>query len=311
MLEILVQFKWQDIDKDDEMNSLDKVVEQMKSISSQTVAQKPVVTNDLPSVALASWMPASKGVVSAMIRVLSRSTPSPSAISAATQNMFDQQLVVVPGTIKIVDHNLGVMTAAVKLAKNTIKYVVVGEPKGFRMVARNVFMDERDSTTWNMVENNGQQVLVRHNQVETDKDLEQLLASVSSASHFVTKEHKMLEAAASAIPTAVGTFLSFVEGQDHLCGFIVDHQHNGNLIGVLTAAAKVHYIGSNNVVQVFDARQLQTQIKVPKVSENLASISTQRPGIDTMIDFYRKIYGENADFFKKFEQELKTYKFAG
>ena len=288
------------------MHVVNSIVANMKQFSSTSAATASAPTSsDLPTVNLISYLPVSKGVAAAMIRVISRQEPSALNIAVATGNLFDQKLKVIPGSIICFNRDLGVMTASCKLTTNMIQKPIYDEnPQGFRSISRNMFMDDVDNSMWKLVENNGNRVLVRNNSVETDEDIETLLSTSSNVTHRSTKEFKLLCSSIPACPK-VGTLLSFAS-EDTCLGFVVDNSVAG-YVGVLTASGEPQYITAQQIVTTYDVKSMN--LNIPQVSESLSSIST-KPSIDTVIAFYRKIFGYNKEFMDAFEKEIRGHRFA-
>ena len=295
---------------------VEKMEQQVQAANTAGLHAKgsPDVDGELPQVSISSYSMPVNGVASVMFKVLGKA-PSALGVSVAAGNLFDQNIRVIPGTIKLIDSGFGVHSMSAKVCANNVKVAVpdhAKEPNNFRCIARNLFMDARDDSTWKMVDmEDGSRVLVRDNVVETDADLESLLSSSSSVTHHFTKENRTLQAQASGFKQGakVGQPISFVNHQKQsVFGFVVVPDHNGK-IGVLSnGQAAPEYVSRCAIVKVLDEQQVASQLKFPELSVSMQSVSAD-PGIDTLVAYYRKLYGMNSDYFKQIEQQIQSYTF--
>lgn len=277
---------------------------------------EPTTSNsELPQLSVSSYTMPVNGISSVMFQVIS-SNPSPLDVSVAAGKLFNNELQVIPGTVKVVRSGFNIHSMCAKVCANNIKVSIPDStktPAGFRSISRNLFMDDRDESTWSMVDNtDGSRTLVRNNKVETDSDLETLLSTQSSVTHHFTDDNRFLQSQSAGFKQAahLGQPVSYVNYQkQNTFGFIVEPDHNGK-IGILANGSRTpEYVSRCSIVKSFDEQQMASQVTIPDLGISVSGVSSA-PGIDTIIAFYRKIYSSNPEYFAKLENQLRSYDFA-
>lgn len=257
----------------------------------------------LSNVSLSSYMPPKDGVVLASFKVAT-TNPNGKNIQDGITRLFGGELGVVEGSMKVLEKSKYFTSVSAHLTRNTVTRAV-GEqiPTGFVSLSKNIFMEERDSKTWKLVTgSDGKRVLVRDNSVETDNDIEQLMASLSSDGHEYTQEAKKLQSEYSNMHAGlnVGVLLTYVSESSQHIGFVVEPEDNLGLIGIVGSNGYVS-VSATKVVHTFDIAEYYDQLSLPK-----AEILSSRVDINTMIDYYKKVYGYNKDYLEKFLMRFKT-----
>ena len=289
--------------------------DQLKSSEFTNHVQKgqTVSSKNLPQVSLSSFTMPVNGMSSVMLKVIGDNM-SATSIALSASNLFDQQLRVIPGTMRVVKSAHSVSTVSAKVCASNLRVAISdhdnGAPKGFRSISRNIFMDDRDNSTWRMQsDEHGSRVLVKDSKVETEKDLEELLSSVSHVTHHFTEDNRYLQAQSADFKNGakLGQPLSFVDSSKTTrFGFVVVPDHNGK-IGVLSRSKTTpEYVSRCSVVRRIDERMLTSQLKFPQLGISVSSVNAS-PGLDTIIDYYRKVYGFNKEYFDLFEKQLRSY----
>lgn len=294
------------------MSVVDRIVKEMRKTEVKPDTGARVSTSKvMPKVSVVSYTVPVDGISSVALRVISREEPAPQDIAIAASELFDHEVKVVPGTMVSGGTSVGgVRTVYTKVTRNTLRVAVPdvnNPPEGFRCVARNIFLDDRDSKTWKLVDAGEAKVLVREAVVETDSDLHELLDSCSSATHTYTDESRHMQMASAGFKqnAEVGQVVSYVDFHgDHSLAFVVQPDKEGK-IGVLPHNSdNLEFIARSSVVSSYDSESFEKEIKVPEVSTSSAA-----PSLDVMVDYFRKIYGMNPEFFKNWETRLRGYQF--
>ena len=116
-------------------------------------------------------------------------------LSSAVKKFFGNELEMVAGSVKVLESNdfFTTVSGHLKRAHLTRPLPPTGQvPNGFVSLSKNIFMEERDSKTWKLVEAGGSKMLVRDSSVETDEDMAQILSSLASAGQAYTPAAKQL-----------------------------------------------------------------------------------------------------------------------
>lgn len=252
------------------------------------------------------------GVMNVTFQAVASRDPSALEIAVAAGSLFRQEANIVPGTARVVRSEAGgryIITAKVGRNSPKIAMAASGAPANFRMIARNLFMDDRDQRTWVLSDSGGSPVLIRNPLVETDTDLQELLTSCSNVTHQFTGEFRAMTASVveNKQRAELGAMLSFVShsGQ-HSVGIVVSPDHKG-CVGVLPFGdSDVTFVKSSAIVRYYDTSAIQDQIVMPEVG---MSVSAGIPSVDAIVDYYRKLYGNNEEFFRAFEERIRGYSF--
>ena len=297
------------------MNNVSNIVSRMTTDKQEPNFRIQSSTESLPNISLVSYLQPADGISRVTLRVIGKEEPTAQGVAVAAGQLFGANARIVPGTARLVDRGVGgVYTVTASLTRNEVKVVVPDAkkvPENFRCVAKNIFLDDRDDLTWTMVESDAGNYLVRDALVETDSDLQTLLTSCSGATHTYTSEYKQMAASVQieASKVETGSMLSFVGSKgDHELAFVVVPKKDDR-IGVLAAGAvELDYILPSSIVASFDSAGLEGQVKLPEINE--VTLAGGAPSIDTMVDYYKKIYGMNDAFFKEWSSRIKSHTFA-
>jgi hypothetical protein len=82
--------------------------------------------------------------------------------------------------------------------------------------------------------------------------------------------------------------------------------HDGNLCAVHCAGnGEVEDIHASRVVDVIDSSEFLASIHTPP-TDSVALASGGRVDVNVLVEYYRKVYGHNKDFFNKWAQRLRN-----
>lgn len=222
------------------------------------------------------------------------------SVTGKINDIFKGELQVVPGSIRYLESTDYFTSVSAHLVRNIItKPLLEGKtPNGFISLSRNLFMEERDSTTWKLITaEDGNKILVRDNSVETDEDMEKLMSSLSSSSHQFSAEAKKLTALAHNVANMeLGVLVSYTsESGDIGIGFIAEPMDDQARIGLVSkSSGEIGYrsVPATAIIQGFDLKDYFSQLNLPQVE----MVAAAGLSVDAKIEYYKKVYGYNEAF---------------
>lgn len=268
----------------------------------------------MSNVSLTSYLEPTGGVAIASFRA-ANSKPTTESLIGGIQRFFKNELTVVPGSLRVTESGQFFTSVSAHLVRNTVSRSVGpdGIPQGFVSLSKNIFMEERDSTTWKLVTSkDGHSMLVRDNSVETDQDMEKLMASLSSSGHQYSLPSKDLAAHASALIDQIetGTMVSYVVGNEQQIGFAVESVGEDGTFGVVRCSGDVadHTYSDIHAAAVIGVVALSDyigELHQPNVDQ-ISLSAGGRVDLNVMVEYYRKIAGYNKEFLNQFLSRLRS-----
>lgn len=178
-------------------------------------------------------------------------------------------------------------------------------------LSSNMFMSRDDDSVW---DRNGD-VLVRKNHVESAEHLQQLLASsLCDAKVQNTRESRDIgRVMASSLPEVVGgMYAVFNIGDQLMDGFVVATYEGSDEVLVLPRPDDTskpypeHKIRAASIVAAFDLEK-ETPGKVPVAKKELEALATSAslPTASQALDYYKKVYGYNPEYWRKWSAMLR------
>lgn len=255
-------------------------------------------------------------MVDAIITHGSREGVDGKTAAFAVQASVESNLVPIAGSMRVIENSP--YRTTVRLAMAAANEVVPYEDgmDGFKSVSSNIYMDNNENI-WSLRQNEAGKVLVRSNSIDDASEIGQLLESCSNVNEATanSRDRQFFQAVASAEvrqgTNALGSqdFVTFAHNGAVHNGFIVtamtDENHQPN--GMFTAVAF-----SDNPDQqpvTISASAVIQNHGVPGYEEpNDMQVSTS--SVSSLVSYYRKIYGHNAEFFRKLEQQIRGYAFS-
>lgn len=260
---------------------------------------------------LSSFLPPKHGVAVAAFKVATVN-PSSNGIVDSINRYFKGELNAVEGSLRIIEKSNFYTSVSAHLVRNTVSRPLVDNktPPGFISLSKNIFMEERDSKTWKLVTTDeGKRILVRDNSVETDEDMQKLLSSLSGAGHQFSGEAKRITQLAGSMLNNLntGVLVSYVsQSSEHELGFIVNPVDQQDEVGVVSVtgqtAPNYERVHANSVVESFDISTYANDLHLPRAD----SVSARAVDVNFLVDYYKKVYGYNTDYFQKFLEKIKS-----
>lgn len=244
---------------------------------------------------------------------------SPEDFRAALQNQAGHKMTALAGSFQVIERSpfRTIVRGAMVPTKEVIPYNK-DNMVGFKSLSASIYEDASEAI-WTLNKGDNGDYLVKANNVDDIADIAQLMASLSS-SPIPGSDNAYFSAVASAtqeIKTAKG-------------GDYVTYMHQGTLSAGLVIASLssdtegdslMVLNGKEERVDVIDPEQVTSiQDNIESVScsgltlhvpEHLASqSSTASETIEKLVSYYQKVYGHNATFFSKLEQQIRGHAWA-
>lgn len=269
------------------------------------------LSSHMENVSMLSYLEPHEGVAVASFRVASMN-PTAESISAGIKRLFKNEMEVVAGSMRVTENSQFFTSVSCHVQRAHVTRAVgpAGMPNGFTSLSKNIFMEDRDSSTWKLVEaGDGKKVLVRDASVETDADMEKLMASLSSAGHEYSNHSKALCAHAGSIIESieVGALVVHASGDGVALAFAIEGMGEDGSFGAVQCSGDGDYadLHASSVVRVIDSSEFINDIHTPS-TDSVALASGGRVDVNVLVEYYRKVFGHNKDFFQQWNQRLKT-----
>lgn len=268
----------------------------------------------LANVSLTSYLQPQDGVAIASFRAAT-AKPTTESLIAGIQRFFKNELTVVPGSLRVTEPGQFFTSVSAHLVRNTVSRSLGpdGIPQGFVSLSKNIFMEERDSTTWKLVTSkDGHSQLVRDNSVETDQDMEKLMASLSSSGHQYSNQSKEMAAHASSLIEQIetGVMVAYVVGNEQQIGFAVESVGEDGKFGVVRCSGEIAdhaYADAHaaSVIGIVPLSEYLNQLHQPSTDE-ISLSAGGRADLNVMVEYYRKVAGYNKEFLNQFLSRLRN-----
>lgn len=269
------------------------------------------ISNSMSSVSMLSFLKPIEGITTASFRVAT-TNPTAETLASSIKSFLNNELEVIAGSLKVLEKSDFFTTVSSHLKRAHVSRPVSPDgklPNGFVSLSKNIFMEDRDSTTWKLVEAGGQKMLVRDSSVETDEDMEQILSSLSSAGHEYSPAAKTLYAHASSIIEDIetGSLVEYVEDDGVSLAFAIEGVGNDGQFGSVAMQGNAKYkdIHASTIVRVIPSSEYLSQIFQPP-TDSVALASGGRVDANVLTEYYRKVYGYNKEFFNQWAQRIRN-----
>lgn len=270
------------------------------------------VSAAMASVNMLSFLKPVNGRTTASFRVAT-TNPTMETLASNVKQFFGNELEMVAGSIKVVESSDFFTTICGHIKRAHVARAVSPDgtmPNGFVTLSKNIFMEERDSTTWKLVTEGGNKVLVRDSSVETDEDMAQILSSLSSAGQEHTPAAKHLYAQASALVEGIETGALVVHATEEdgvALAYAIEGMGEDGSFGAVALTGNGQYVDlhASAVVQIIPSTQYLESIHTP-ATDSVALASGGRVDANVLVEYYKKVFGYNKEFFKQWSDRLRN-----
>lgn len=225
-------------------------------------------------------------------------------------NYFNNELRPIESTFRYAGSNFNAKDYIGIVVAN--KQAIPDTPENrsqFRSVS-NVFLKGEDEI-WVLKTSPSGNLIVKKDTIEDDEAMSKFLSKhLSSMSSGELQRQHYMSLCGTYNPTG-GSFISFVDKNNlHNAGFVLYTYQDQPLMDVLDTQGHTHTISTSNVVL-----DHTLEIPEPKFSEkdameiSLSAALRQIPSREEIINYYRKVYGYNQQFFDEFVKRVRSYRF--
>lgn len=251
----------------------------------------------LTAVALRSSHEITDGLARVMITV---SNPNASAteVCNAINQQLDGKAQAIPGSFRPMPGYEARGAAVGFISKNTeVRPVGADELAGYRVLAGNMFMDEKDDSLWEARESNGSRFLVR----KADESLSELVALASVAGRNELVHLPECASLATAVISS-GEYVAYADEE--------------------TASVRFGYVlsSSDDSMEVLDSESKQTVEVNPELvvesvlmagHDEVASVAApSNPTKADMLEYYSKLYKHAPAFYAQLEKIINEHSVA-
>lgn len=261
---------------------------------------------------------AQTALVDAVITSNSHDCIDSESAAIALQAATGHNMVAVAGSGQVLEHTpyRTVIRGMMAVASEAIPFQAGMD--GFTSISSNVYMDDKEKI-WSLRENEAGKVLVKSHVIDDQEEISALLSQCSNvdAATYNTRDREFFQAVSSA-ETA-----GYANAAD-----VVEFAHMGQLgFGVVVAShidenqmpvdgMTVLPFGSESAVSLSSANILANHGDLVKSDANpegyeepsnefVSASSTA----DDMVAYWKQVYGQYPEFWKKFEARIRSYKF--
>lgn len=235
-------------------------------------------------------------------------------VRTALQVATKSKLTPVEGTVVLREdgRDRKTVSAFMTLASEVIavpEEKTVIESTGFTALSSNMFMDDNENL-WELKSEGGRNLVRTHVQNNME-EMEQLMASVSSSTFTsVSSSSSVMDSIAKErMSIEGGDMINYVSESGKLESTLViaEIQGEDNSLLCLSSDGEDGVTISRNLVSMFaKAGQFIEGIQQP---EGMASVSGS-VNVDTLVDYYSRVFGYNQEYLAKLTQRIKSHAFA-
>lgn len=221
-----------------------------------------------------------------------------------------QRLSIVAGSARVVaqDADFAIVACTVVPENGAMEASVVNKARMIALATDgqdNMFMDANDNV-WE--ELNGK--LVRRNQFESEASLLKVISSYTATASV--RERHMAVAAAKNYTAEIesGNYCLYVDGTVLADGYIVACDDESGTALVLPRPDNVsepyphRTVNYGNIVEAFDWSNVVEEVPGTGDDQRLTATAGALD-LEDALDYYKKIYGYNADFWNQWQARLK------
>jgi hypothetical protein len=271
------------------------------------------VRSDAPIVEIQHYALAGSGLARVIAKVVhtAASRANPKLVYDAIRAKFDNRMMAVAGSMHVEDKGPVSETISAVLATVRESFAVnEGQQlNGFKAIASNMFLDDEDKM-WTLNKTESGSLMVRSTGIDDDQSLLGMLHAVASSAAS-SSESKRLAAVASSLRNSLegGQYVSFVNNNNQMQrGFIVaTAMDDDNAVVVLPfGETEAQQISKSAITDIHNTDQVQfPEIPEDEKIQVAVAASSGRLDIETIIDYYRRVYGHNEEYFAKLEALLR------
>lgn len=282
--------------------------------NSQIDAAVASVRTASPTVEIKSFAKAGPGLARVVVDVThtSESRADKSMVATEIRKKLQGKLECVAGSFTTLEKGkfMDRITGVIGAVRESIAVNGASDMKGFRAMASNMFMDD-EKDMWVLRKNDSGQLLVKATGIEDDLALVNLLDSVSSAGYRSGGDHARMTAQCSSTKAQGGDFVSFVDVNNTIhSAFVVATVSGTEDLVVAQAEGEPEVINQGAVIEIHDQEKFPVveDTAEEKVEQAVAS-ARGTSSVETIVEYYRKIYSSNPEFFKEFESRIRSHSY--
>jgi hypothetical protein len=244
---------------------------------------------------------------------------SPEQFRAEMQNVAGHKMTALAGSFQVIES--GPFRKLVRGAMVPTREVIPfnrDNMRGFHSLSASIYQDESENM-WQLKQDSSGDYLVKANNIDDIADIEQLMASLSS-SPIPGSDNAYFSAVASVqeeVKSAKGGDFITYFNKGALCGGIVvaslsEENDDESLVVLHGKEEAVDVIDHSQVTSIQDnIESVSCAGLTLNVPEHLASQSASASEtIEKLVSYYQKVYGHNATFFSKLEQQIRGHAWA-
>lgn len=273
------------------------------------------VRSSEPNVEIKSFAKAGPGLarIVADVTHTSESRADHASITAAIRKKLQGKLECVAGSFSVLEKGNFVdrITGVIGAVRESVAITADSDLKGFRAMASNMFMDD-EKDMWVLRKTPAGKLLVKATGIEDDLTLVNLLDSVSSAGYQSGNDHARLTAQCSATKAQGGDFISFVDVNNNIRSAFVVAQVVGteDLVVSQSDVDEAEVIHQGSVIEVHDQDDFpEVKDTAEEQVEQAVASARGTSSIETIVQYYKKIYSSNPAFFKEFEKRIRSHSY--
>jgi hypothetical protein len=145
-------------------------------------------------------------------------------------------------------------------------------------------------------------MLVKENAAESISDMKELLSSLCSSSPWKAE-------ASATLNVRGGDFVSYVALSGSVnFGFVAASISNEDFL-VVPLVGDSTEVKLDAITQVVEGESIP-DLEIEENAQTTLSAARNKSGVDELIEFYRRIYGQNREFFNALVSRIKQQNFA-
>lgn len=269
----------------------------------------------LPTINLRAFASAGNQLARIIIDVThtSESRKDPSLVVTALRNKLENRFEAVANSFSIIEKGSYTdrMAGIVGVVKQIISLDDSANLKGFKAVASNMFMDD-EKDMWVLKKTESGNLLIKTT-AEDEISLNTILEAVASSGKRNLNEYKMLAAQCSSIAERVqgGDYVSFVDYNNCTnLGFVLATTDEDSALVLTDGSDEYQEIPNMAITDIHDQSDFpDVKLSDEDLIDQQVAVSSGNVDLEKVLNYYKKIYGFNAKFFKEFSDRLRAHHF--
>lgn len=261
---------------------------------------------------LQAFLPSVSGISRASFSAFIGRHAKPSDVARAINESFGQRAAVIPGTLSISHSGATAKVSACLKAVRPVKAVEIdeaGRTPGFTMVSKNLYMDMKDRTQWNVHRDGDRTTLIRAGDLESDEALNKIMNNmVSMSGNFQDARAKLVDTVqALATDLDTGVLVSYLQPgtNTHKIGFSLSGVSEDGTVEVVPMAGPVEQVSCSHLIRTYEQVEYKDHVVEPPMTSN-SGFEDGNVTKKDMVDYYRKVFAYNDEYFSKFERMLNS-----